>query len=172
MTNDYKNQIEKIKTPEYLKEQTKRLMEQALEDEKIIEIPTKQPIKKKSNYTRIIKIVAAICLLTIPGIYFMQNHYRIEEVNVKELVISPKFGGKEQGRSYENITIKKDTSINIVPDFLREAKKSKIKGVTIQLAKDQQNNYYATYQKGKTVYYIEGKDTNEEDFIDFIKKQI
>lgn len=172
MTNDYKKQIEKIKTPKNLEEQTKRLMKEALEKEKIIELPAKNQTKKKIKYQRLIKIVAVICLFAIPTFYFTQNQYTIEKIEVNELVISPKFGGKEQGKKVNNITVEKSDSDNIVPNFLKEVKNSKVKGTSIKIAKDQHDNYYATFQKGKVIYYVEGKDTNEKEFMKFIKSKV
>ncbi|MGX7023465.1 DUF4367 domain-containing protein [Vagococcus hydrophili] len=175
MTNDYKKQVSKIKTPESLKMRTKELMEQELnQTEKEVTKEIKQEkakiIKIKPQYKHLLQVAVIIGIIVIPSIYFSQNHYKVVSVEPNQFNFSPNLGKLGDVSSKDQYTIQKSDSADVIPEFLKEVKEGKIKGVNVRVAKDKKGKFYASFEKDKTFYYIEGKDITEKEFIDYLKK--
>lgn len=192
MKDDYNKELDKIKAPRDLIERTKVEMRKELakqvaetkqEIEPIKNIMTDTPETVKLDkapvinirFRQLVIVSAAVIILIMATLGYVnsRNVITIQAVTETTMTLNPNLGRMTEKGSKSQDTIKvisgKDPSI--IPEFLKEVKKSKIKGQSIQLAFDKKGVYHAAYELEGTYYYVTGIDVTEREFIDFFKNK-
>ncbi|MCB5951746.1 hypothetical protein LI951_06680 [Enterococcus sp. BWT-B8] len=185
MKDEYKKQLNQIKAPKSLIEKT-RLELREREEQKKQEVPPKTdikeqpvslPVKRKLSQSVRFAILAAVLVIIAGagsyGYYQSQHSLRIAFVEQESDTFSiDKNFGQIGGSKNENIEVSKGRSSKVIPDFLRETEPNKLNEIDVWLAKNEENIFFAGYQKDGIYYFIQAKEISETEFLAYIKDRL
>lgn len=177
MKEDYNKELNKIKAPRDLIERTKVEMRKEMAKQATAEtiqvVDSEKPASIKISFRQTAIVSAAVLLIIVASLAYVKsrNTITIQAVTETTMTLNPNLGRmtERDSKSQDNIKVLSGTDQSIVPEFLKDVKKSKVKGQSVQLGLDKKGVYHAAYKLGTTYYYVTGIDVTENEFIDFLK---